>query len=257
MAAKPTRKDKKARIESIEAMLTTAANGDDIAAEQSVEPAIAELRTLERDHKVAETITGLFTTAVRRITRDDVVTADEEGWLAEFAGRLGLDASSELANHSDLFEEVVVARINGGRPPVLDSPGIILKPGETAYAEFSVALMKEVAQREFRGGSSGFSIPIGHTGVRYRVGAVRGRSVVVGTQLVAEDTGVLTVTSTRAVFAGAKKTLEFRNDKLVSVQQYTDGLRLGVSNRQAASLFRFGGDSPSIAAALISYSTQH
>jgi hypothetical protein len=80
--------------------------------------------------------------------------------------------------------------------------------------------------------------------------------VVVGTHLVADDTGILTITSDRAVFAGTKKTLEFRNDRLVSVQQYTDGLRLGVTNRQAASLFKFSDGSPGIAAALITCATR-
>ena len=64
------------------------------------------------------------------------------------------------------------------------------------------------------------------------------------------------MTSQRAVFTGQAKTLEFRNDKLVGMQQYTDGLRLNVSNRQAASLFKIP-TGPSIAAALITASVAH
>jgi len=64
------------------------------------------------------------------------------------------------------------------------------------------------------------------------------------------------VTSSRTVFVGQKKTLEFRKDKLVGLEQFTDGIRLNVSNRQTASLFTMpAGQSPSIAAALISASS--
>jgi hypothetical protein len=57
------------------------------------------------------------------------------------------------------------------------------------------------------------------------------------------------VTNQRAVFTGQAKTLEFRNDRLIGMEQFTDGLRLNVSNRQTASLFKMRA--PSIAAALI------
>jgi len=111
--------------------------------------------------------------------------------------------------------------------------------------------MRERAVREFRGGSQSVSIPLGGR-VRYRVGGVRGRSVVVGTELVVQDVGTLTVTNQRAMFTGRTKTLEFRNDRLVGLEQFTDGLRLNVSNRQTASLFKIRH--PSIAAALITAS---
>jgi hypothetical protein len=108
--------------------------------------------------------------------------------------------------------------------------------------------MRERDVRQFRGGSSGVSVPVGF-GIRYRVGAFRGQSVVVGTELVVQDSGVLYVTSQRALFTGRAKTLEFRHDRLVGFEQYTDGLRLNVSNRQTASLLLM--NHPSIAAALI------
>ena len=61
------------------------------------------------------------------------------------------------------------------------------QPGETAfYPTFAVALMKEVVDREMRGGSSGVSVRIAK-GVSYRAGQVRARSVVVGTHLEAQD----------------------------------------------------------------------
>ena len=114
--------------------------------------------------------------------------------------------------------------------------------------------MKEVAVRETRGSSQGVSIRIAK-GVSYRVGQMRARSVVVGTQLQVQDTGVLAITNQRAMFVGKQRTLEFRFDKLVGIEQFADGLRLNVSNRQLASLFKFAPpSSPLITAAIISHS---
>ena len=100
-------------------------------------------------------------------------------------------------------------------------------------------------------GTSSVSVPLG-AGIRYRVGGVRGRSVVVGSELIVQDAGGLHVTNQRVVFTGTAKTLEFRNDRMVGLEQFNDGLRLSVSNRQTASLFKLA--TPSIAAALITAS---
>jgi hypothetical protein len=67
--------------------------------------------------------------------------------------------------------------------------------------------MKEVVDREMRGGSTGVNVRMAK-GVTYRVGRVRARSVVVGSHLDPADSGDLVVTDRRAVFMGAKKTLE-------------------------------------------------
>jgi hypothetical protein len=59
----------------------------------------------------------------------------------------------------------------------------MLKRGEVDHYETRAELLKEVALREYRGGYSGFSIPLGKTGIRYRTGGTRGRMVTVGTQI--------------------------------------------------------------------------
>lgn len=133
---------------------------------------------------------------------------------------------------------------------------IVLKSGEIGRASFAATLMKEVAIREMRGGSSGVSVRIAK-GVTYRTGQMRARSVVVGTQIQVQDTGILSVTNRRAVFVGQARTLEFRFEKLVEIGQFRDGLRLRVSNRQLSSLFRIAPpSSPLIAAAIISQSAE-
>jgi hypothetical protein len=110
--------------------------------------------------------------------------------------------------------------------------------------------MKEVAIRQFQGGGSGVSFSIAK-GVRYHVGGFRGQSVVVGTELKVQDTGVLSVTSNRVVFLGQQKTMEFLYSKLVGLEVFDDGIRLQVSNRQTVSLIKMDtGLGPLIAAAI-------
>jgi hypothetical protein len=241
---------KAADREGFERLARAAASGDD-GALQALPQALGQARQNWRASKLDSTLWEILKEAVRQAIADDVLTSQEEDRLFALATAMGLDMQGLRDHNFELFEEVVVAGINSGRLPSMPAAPMLLKRGEIAYGSFGCELMKEVTLREFRGGSQGVSIPLG-AGVRYRVGAFRGHSVVVGTNLVAEDHGVLCVTSTRSVFAGQKKTLEFRHDRLVGVQQYTDGLRMNVTNRQAASLFRmFQGESPMIAAALV------
>lgn len=125
---------------------------------------------------------------------------------------------------------------------------LLLKQGEWALEETPAGLLKEVTQREFRGGSRGVSVPLGH-GVRYRAGAVRGHMVTIGTEWQIADTGALTVTDQRVVYHGGRKTLEFLFSKLATLEMYADAIDLGVTNRQTTSSFRVAY--PDVVAAII------
>ena len=207
----------------------------------------------ERDFRAARLLAAQR--AAYAALGDDILEADEEEHIAHMLDRLGLTFEDLRASDADLWTDLVVARINAGRLPIESNPLAVLRRDEVAHGAFAVTLMKEVAVRQWQGGSSGVSVPIGF-GMRYRTSTSRGRSVVVGSQLIVASTGTLTVTSTRTLFTGSTKTLEFRHDKLVGMEEFTDGLRLNVSNRQTASLFIFtSGSVPSIAAAMISYCT--
>jgi hypothetical protein len=74
-------------------------------------------------------------------------------------------------------------------------------------------------------------------GVSYRTGAIRGKSVVVGTELQVADSGVLAVTSQRIAYMG-NKTIELSYAKLMNLDVFSDGIRVHVSNRQNAPLFK-------------------
>jgi hypothetical protein len=125
---------------------------------------------------------------------------------------------------------------------------LLLKQGETAVEVALAHLLKEVRKREFRGGSRGVSVPLGH-GVRYRAGAVRGHMVDLGTEWQEADVGLLTVTTQRIVFTGRRKTIEFQFAKLATLNVYTNAIDLGVTNRQTTSSFRV--DHPEVIAGMI------
>jgi hypothetical protein len=245
-----SRRERSAERAGFESLAMAAAHGDE-AALRSLPAALDDTRAHWRSGKLERRLWEVLVAAIREVGADDILSVAEEKHLVALALALGLNIDDLRTKAPGAFEELVVCMINDGRPPTLSNPPIMTKRDEIAHGVFAVALMKEVTKREFRGGSSGVSIPLGG-GVRYRAGGFRGRSVVVGTELVAEDSGRLAITSARTVFTGGKKTLEFRHDRLVGMHQYNDGLRLNVSNRQTASLFKFGrGESPMIAAALI------
>jgi hypothetical protein len=144
-----------------------------------------------------------------------------------------------------------IAKINDGRLDELD-PGmsrLMPKREEKIHLETGAALMKEVIDREFRGGSHGVSIPIAK-GVRHRTSSFRGRSVVIGSHLEPADDGAIIVTSTRVVFMGARKTIDTPYAKLTGLDAFTDGIRIHASNRQTAPLFRVGIDGQVVAATI-------
>jgi hypothetical protein len=160
---------------------------------------------------------------VRRIIQaaidDAYLSEEEEDSITKATKDLSLTDADLVEALGDQASAFMIARINAGRLPTLPNPAIFLKPKETAYAQVPATLLKEVVQREMRGGYSGFSVPI-VKGVRYRVGAYRGHSVVTGTSLQAADSGVLCLTSQRVVFQGQRQTVECLLAKLVGMNVF-------------------------------------
>jgi hypothetical protein len=198
-------------------------------------PAIAERAGL--DAQIARDLNWqALQAAFEHVLDDEIVTEAEEQRLTAVAAALGFGRGDFERAIGDFEERVFIARVNDGRLPVLESPGLMLKRGESAHLQTEAELMKEVAIRQYKGGSQGVSFRIAK-GVSYRVGSHRGTMEVVGTRLETADSGTLTVTSQRAVFTGSRKSVEVRFDKLLSLNVYRDAIQFHVSNRQTPSLF--------------------
>lgn len=187
------------------------------------------------------------------VLTDDILTEDEEAALLDLSDALGIEQGALETKHRPILNRLVVARVNDGRLPVIDSPMLMTKKDEVVHLETQAILLKEVAIREYRGGYSGVSFRIAK-GVRYHTGGSRGRVEVVGTELQAADAGALSISSKRAVFMGSKRSIEFAYAKLLNIDVFTDGIRFHVSNRQTSHLFRL--DSGDVAAATLNAAVQ-
>ena len=177
-----------------------------------------------------------FRGLVERVLDDDILDEEEENEVLATGQAVGIDNAEMNVRYPDLTVRLVIAGANDGRLPVVSDPQLMTKGDEEVHLELPANLMKEVVHREFRGGSSGVSIPIAK-GVRFRTGSFRGKPVVVGTSIEPADSGFLSVTNKRTVFQGSRKTQECKYDKLVGMQTYTDAVQLNVSNRQTPSMY--------------------
>jgi hypothetical protein len=205
----------------------------------------AKLLAEQKQHAVAE---------LRQLVQglpdaDGVISPDGFRQFIEFVTAHHVD----LNVVPDIAREVRLGLAQGGFFLETDTT-LLLKKDETPVLEVPATLLKEVADREFRGGSQGVSIPLGH-GFRYRAGAYRGHMVTIGSHWEAADTGGLTVTDERTVYHGSRKTLEFQFSKLAALNVYSDAIDLGVTSREATSSFRVSD--PELVAGIIHAAMNH
>jgi len=241
------------RLQSAAAELASATPGEATALARSLagDTDLAVLPDKERKSIQNEA----FSNYAEVVLADDHLTEEEEEAFNSVVDALDIPALTQVGEHGDVFTRLVIAKVNDGRLETIESPHLMAKAGEMVHAETAAALMKEVTIREFQGESSGVSFRIAK-GVRYHVGGLRGRSVAVGTELAVQDTGALSVSSTRAVFLGQQKTLEFLYAKLVGLEVFDDGIRFNVTNRQTASLIRLDMGMGQVIAATINAAMQ-
>ena len=104
--------------EEFEAIAIRAATGD--AQALGVLPsAIASARDLYRAGQLDKKLWDTMAAAVRSVIDDDILTVEEEDYLHRLGDVLGTPVQQlEQRNHG-LFEELVIAGINGGRSPDL------------------------------------------------------------------------------------------------------------------------------------------
>jgi hypothetical protein len=252
------RKEKKQIAQEAEARFRQAAgrvaagNDADVTAgvEQLRSVSLVDVPPLVRASVAAETISAYAGVALA----DDILTEQEEQRFIEAAEALGI-VDLDRAEPA-LLARLLVAKVNDGRLMELESPErIIPKRGEIVHLQAHAGLLKEVAIREWQGGSSGVSFRIAK-GVSYRTGAVRGKSVVVGSEIRIDDTGLLTVTSTRVCFLGDRKTVDIPYTKLVGLDVFSDGVTLRSSSRQNAVPFRLNEGYGEVVAATINGAMQ-
>ena len=150
-------------------------------------------------------------------------------------------ATEEVQRRSDAEHEMgfdapyLAASLHTNGPQPIESP-LILKRGEQASLSVPASLARQQTRRQWVGGSQGVSFPIGHTGIRYRVGSFRGHPVE-QQSLVRLDTGTLVVTNQRLAFIGATKSTSVAFAKLLHVECYSDALAVFLEGREKADYY--------------------
>ena len=121
-------------------------------------------------------------------------------------------------------------------PTPVDSP-LALKPNELAYVSVSAVLARLTTRTRYAGGSQGFSFPIGHTGIRYRVGSFSGHPVH-SSSITDVDQGTLVLTNMRIAFIGKLKSIVAQLPKLVHVELYNDALSVFQEGRENPNFYK-------------------
>jgi hypothetical protein len=132
-----------------------------------------------------------------------------------------------------------VIAIGKGKLPTM-APGesrLNLQVGEVVNAEVGCELLDERVYREHVSHSSGVSMRIAR-GVYYHVGSTHGRSIP-HTQIVPVDSGVLSITSKRIAFIGAKQNFSAPWSKILHVEPMGDGLAISSTNRKKIVMVKY------------------
>jgi len=128
----------------------------------------------------------------------------------------------------DSLYEAARLKTSGAQP--VDSP-LILKAGEQAYLSVPTTLARMTTRTHYAGRSSGFSFPIGHTGIRYRVGSFRGEPVQ-QQSLTKLDTGTFVLTNKRLAYVGRTKSTSVALDKVMHFEVYNDALSVAREGKE-------------------------
>lgn len=230
------------------ALRAALADGDLSEAEQLDLAALAgrlQIDESTRRRLYASALAAVFSSmaADRRI--DD----GERAALIKLQDQLGVDLPA--ATIQDYRRYRLLAEIDQGCLPVIEVEGVVQQAGEEFHWSERGSLIEEkVVSRKYQGGSQGVSIPLGG-GVRWRVGAARGRMVSeVGMVPVAE--GRFIVSSKRLLFVGDKRSFAVPFPKLVSINLSQDGIVLGMATGKPRMVMFASSDNVDVVGGVIS-----
>ncbi|KAF5046629.1 hypothetical protein DSECCO2_468820 [anaerobic digester metagenome] len=142
------------------------------------------------------------------------------------------------ARQRDLDIERALGEFLKGSVPEfgVDANTVPLKRGERAVAVIPGVTLKEPRSvRTTYGGGGGPSFRIAK-GVYFRTGGFAARSES-HEEIKAIDSGTLTLTNRRVVFAGKKRTINFSLGKIVGMEPYRDGIAISRDGKQRTEYY--------------------
>jgi len=159
--------------------------------------------------------------------------AETSARVSSYDQEIGLRQSSQEQMGFDALYTAAYLQTYG--PPAVESP-LELKKGEQAYLSVPATLSRNQTRTHFVGGSQGFSFPIGHTGIRYRVGSFHGQPI--SQQILTKvDSGSLVISNQRVAFIGTVKSVLIQLAKVVHVEVYKDAVAVFHEGRENPDFF--------------------
>lgn len=195
-------------------------------AKQSPEVSLPELNAIRGQALAADAQAHELEERAASLTTVANATEEELTRRTQAESEMGFDAPA-LAAHLKTYG-----------PNKVESP-LILKRGERACEVVPATLARQQTRRQWVGGSQGLSFPIGHTGIRYRVGSFHGHPIE-QQSLTKLDMGTLVVTNQRLAFIGQVKSTSVPFTKLLHVQCYSDGLAVFQEGRENPDFYLIG-----------------
>lgn len=172
----------------------------------------------------------LLTQAKSLIDQQHAKSEEVKGLVAEVQRR---QAAFKVMGFDSLY---TAAWLQAHGPEPIESP-LTLKPTEQALVSVPAVLARQATRTRFVGGSQGLSFPIGHTGIRYRVGSFHGHPVQT-TSITDVDVGTLVLSSLRIAFIGRLKSVVTPLAKVIHIEAYTDALAVFQEGRENPNFYK-------------------
>jgi hypothetical protein len=144
------------------------------------------------------------------------------------------DRAAYLAQFGGIDPDEVMAQVRAGTYPDV-AADIMTHKGETVLFATTANLSEDRTTTKYVGGSSGFSVPLGH-GFLYRVGSYRGQAIR-AEHLTHIDQGNLIITTQRIIFTGRKSTVTIPVAKVLQTIVYKNGVDIRSENRTKREVF--------------------
>lgn len=194
---------------------------------ETVEGAIHSgvLSTSER----ATFLLKVWSDAVDHFLEDGLLTVEEEARVNALINAWGLD--SKTLEKSGAFWRIgkasVLRQVMDGHPVLAKNAGVpvnLARDEGVAWVFKDVEYLEDVTKRETVGGSQGVSIRV-MSGLYYRVGAFKAKPVYTTSRTKIDD-GILVVTDRNLFFVGSKTSKKIPYSKIVSFEQFSNGIGL-------------------------------
>lgn len=202
------------------------------------------------DEKQLQTAIGEgLTLSVDHFLDDNILSEEEENSIDQYLKALPIsgDALMAMGLSERIVKASIIRSISEGKVPdpkfSIDGnlPFLFQKSEKLIWIFQDVEYLEQRTRTEYQGGSQGVSIRI-TKGVYYRTGAFKGKRVEVE-ELKSLGTGIVALTSKHIYFGGRQTSFKVPYSKIVSLNTYSDGIRIQKDGVRSKPQFFKGIDS--------------